>query len=814
MEVSNANEETTMIIPVSGLQNLVSLADSIVSTRPHLPPLVIAVASADDCATARGFLVGYHKRLSDIEGDPLLPHALGAGTVLTAATDKADPDVALVTELADQLSATVPSGAGRWRPRLFQTCRDVIEAKDIAAGSAVDRRRELRDHLYAAWERRTPWLAWIQRVAEAGGMPGKVLGLVATAVFSGPNRWLFARALKGRRWRWFGDHVAKVNGLGGDFLTHALSLVPSGRSHDNVPLRTRILFDALLNDVNRFVQRRRFLPHRRRRRWTPVLTLDCTTERGSQCYALVQLFVELTERKPKSPLLMLAAVGQGVLESVAGVPNPTGQAVEYLQKYVDGKPSALPHRPWLPVLLTSEPTDPAAEDWLRSHHKVTPRVPGRVAAWAPVVAVTVLALAAAGTVTGRYLMSGCSDTWTNASGERVGVIERDCEFIPAAHADRFPDLQALEAQVADNNRAVDGMKDTTGAPRDYRKVVFFAPLTRPTGFVGRTAPANALWQLQGAVEAQMNLNGLASTSTSQIPVKLVLANSGDLFQDGANVASIITKQRQDGPGSLAAVIGISQSRASSLDAIGKLSDIPVIGSSMYGNHMTDENYNFFMAAPANDGFATKMADWMSSRYYTRAVIEYDATDTYFSKDLHDSLRSKLPGTVTLNDANLPEKPSARNTPASDIIRRLCQDATSGTLPVLTGRADQLKELLTAGDQLADCNTHTVTMLAGPGAIIEVASGDANKHKWLHLAYTALSDSADESEKATGNDALLAASAAINKTAAANGNNPSASGVLYQLNQPDFSVAGKAGLLSFTTGMHKDTSSTRIKINWA
>lgn len=792
--------------------------DGIAGLRPHLPPLVVAVTSADGCETARGFLKGYRRRLSVDGGDALVPHAWSSDQLLAAVAQHDMPDVELLNQLAGQLGATIPRGAGRrWRPTLFETCHDVITAHSVQLGQVVDQRRQLRDHLYSAREKRTPWLSWIQKMAAAPSMPGKTLGLLATAVFSGPSRWWLGHRLNSSKWRWFGEHVTPVTGLPGDFLSHALSVVPVGALHENAPLRRRILVDALLHDLDRLARQRRFLPHRRRRRWTPVLSLDCTAKQGLVCLDVVQSFVELTERKPTSPLLVIAAMEPAALESAAGPPHSVKDAVEWLQKYVNRTSPALASKPWLPVLLTSEPEDRAADDWLKAHRKVIPRIPGKVSAWAPVAVTAVIALAAGIVVTYKSLFGHCTDTWTNDLGERVGLSHGRCEFSPVGQdpTGRYPDLRELEGRVRANNEFVDSMKDATGAPRDYRTVVFFAPLTRPLNVVGLTAPANALWQLRGAVDAQKELNKAAATDPNRFPVRLLLANSGDQFAQGPEVASVIAEQPLTGPGSVAAVIGISQSRTESLMAFEKMREIPVIGSSMYGNRMTDGQENFFMVSPPNDLFAQKMADWArdnrTPRNYTGAVIVYDPDDEYFSKDLHDSLQIRLQKEFELrHDLILREGEGPLIDTPQSIVKELCDYAMNGTLPMLTGRADQLTTLFTAGDREPACRENKITMLAGGGAVVSVASGEVDKHPWLNLVFTALAGTAPESDESTGHDSLIAASDAINMNALVSGNNPSAKGVLYHLGQ-GFTVNGKTDTFTVTAEDHKDPTTDRIKI---
>lgn len=273
------------------------------------------------------------------------------------------------------------------------------------------------------------------------------------------------------------------------------------------------------------------------------------------------------------------------------------------------------------------------------------------------------------------------------SGELVGLSNGNCKFTPVgenSHGSTFPDLPALETAIeANNNKDVDGMRDNTGAPRDYRQVVFFAPLTRPKDFAGRFVPANALWQLKGAIATRKRLNDLANNNPERVPLKLRLANIGDLFKDGADVAPVIADQPAKGPGSVAAVIGISQSRRESLEAFTKMSDIPVIGASIFGG-MANGADNFFMVGPADARFTEKMALWVHDHApgYVGAEIVYDPDDQYFSDNLREDLTVDLTRAGVThrleNDITLTEKvaqnkmtPSARRRNCAKTPRRAC-----------------------------------------------------------------------------------------------------------------------------------------------
>lgn len=802
-----------MIAPVSGIQHLVSLLDDIAEKRPRLPSLVVAVTSADGCETARGFLEGYQQRLS--ADGALVPHASGSDQALPTEERDVMPDVKLLDQLVNQLKETIRPGiGGPWRPSFFETCYDVITANDVRRGQIVDQQQQLHDHLYKKKVQRTRWLKWIQEMAASESVQGKTLGLIAMAVFSGPSRWWLGRRLKSNKWHWFGEHVRSVTGRPGDFLSHALKVIPGGERHENEELRNLILVDALIHDLDQLIRhrKRKFFPRHRRRRWTPALLLDCTGKQGPVYLDVVHSFITLTKNKPVSPLLVIAAMEPTALESDAGTPHSVKETVDLLEKYVNRTPSTLTGKQWLPVLLTSEPEDRTAGGWLNTHRKVNTWIPGPFSAWAPVALTAVIALAATTIVAYRYLFGSCTDTWTNDLGERVGLSDGSCEFTPGG--ENSSDLRDLEKQIRENNEAVDGMKDVTGTiPRDYRIVVFFAPLTRPDNVAERTAPPNALWQLRGAVGAQKRLNEAAAHNADKFPIKLLLANSGDLFDNGPDVASVIAEQPLKGPGSVAAVIGISQSRDKAREAFKNMPDIPVIGASLTGNEMTEGNNNFFMVAPPNDAIAKKMAGWVhdhkTERKYTSAAIVYDPDDLYFSVDLRDSLRTYLPDEIQLlpDDIELGEKISTSDT--KSLAKQLCNQAVAGVLPVLTGRADQLRKLFTDADAEPACREQKITMLAGYGAVVAVASGQLDQYKWLNLAYTAVAGTAAKSDEATGNDALLAASEAINKDALSD-KDPSAGGVLYQLGQ-GFTVNGDTGTFTMTMKDHKDLTTNRIRI---
>jgi len=795
-----------MIKPVSGMQDVVSLLDDIVVTKPHLPPLVI-VTTSNDTDEARGFLDGYRARLSDIKGRDLVPHAYAGPITLAKAKTHNSPDVGLLDELAKQLRSTIPAGAGRrWRTRRFSTCLDVVEAAgEIDTTSAETTRAQLLEWLYGRWEKRAPLLSWSRKMSTNIELPGKVFGLVVTALLHGPSRWWFGRRLNSRGLRWFGDHVSNANGLHGDFLDQAVWLLPNSGLEDVASLRRRILFDALLRDIALFMRRRRFLPHRRRRRWTPVLLLDGTDPLAA---TLVDLFVELTKDWTIAPLLVITALNHADAATQSGQLHTVTDVVQPLRSFVNGEAKALAAVPWLFVLLHGEPADDTiAAQWIKSHRRVTPRVPGRMSAMAPLL-VTALAVAAvAGFAAYRYYASGCLDTKINEHGERVGVIESGCSFDQPDAAEGVPNLNDLEKDVFDNNDAIDKIKNTEGDPRYYREVVFFAPLTRPDASE-RTAPANAIWQLEGAVQAQAKHNEAAMANNQLVPIKLVLANSGDRFEDGDWVAERIMERPQSNRGDLAAVIGISQSRPVVSRVIkDHLGDVPVIGSSMYGSLMTKDNDNMFMSAPLNKAFARSMAEWTKDKSYAGAAVIYDPADKFYSRELHDLLREEGVGTPE-TDIEVEEKNSQGI--SRERLKTLCAQADT-VVPVFTSRADQIRKLLDAASTVSECSNREVPirMLAGPGVIVEAASGNLANYSWAHLTITTLAPTAADSDRATGADAFQVAAEAVKQAHESAQDIWGPTLVRTLLSSPEFTVDGRTGQIKLNDGT--ETASNRIQL---
>ncbi|MGX7827127.1 ABC transporter substrate-binding protein [Actinokineospora sp. 24-640] len=789
-----------MLRPVNGMNRLVSLLDDVTCDKPKLPPLVIVTTSTDQMSNT-DFLAALTARLSGEDNSALVPHAYADKKLVSAAAKKGlPPYAALLDMVVQELRHRIPRSAGRnWKARRFQLVQDILETdgKIDAAGQATQRTRLLA-LLYEHWETRHPLLGWARGMSQTE-LPVQLVGTLFTAIVSGPLKWLYTRRLNGRSTRWFRDLVKSNVGEPGDFASQAFRLLSIGsleeehRDH----LHLQVLVKAILEDLSDLMRPGRISPRRRRRRWTPVLLLDGAQPRVAD---LVDEFAQQMRDLSPAPLLIIGTLAPEHTARVAAITHNVPDAATTLNRFVDGERAALPEKPYLALRLPvageeAAQENPAVAAWIRSHPRVALRVPG-LSAVGPLAVVVSLLAGAVGFGAYQYLLGGCSDTKINTSGERVGVIDSGCSFVSGKTIDNehVPDLATLERQAFENNSAVDKLKDRQGNPRYYRTVIFFGPLTRADQ-AESTAPPNAIWQLQGVISKQKEHNELADSDDGKVPVKLVLANSGDRFADGQWVAERIAERERAGRGELAAVIGISQSRPQALDAVGSLSGIPVIGAAMYGSGMTS-NRNMFLSSPFNAAFAEEIAKWVRAQPGVQGgAVVYDPDDTYFSNELRAELNKRKVGSDD-KDVVAKEVPTRNGTTdptlKSEDVERLCAEADT-VVPVIASRGDQLIKLLSIGAGLKACKDRVkpIRIISGPGGVVVAGSGVLANYPWVEVWVTGLARTADQSEWIAGSNAFGMAAQAIADAHQATTQFPDwdVSQVLACLRDPEFDYDG-------------------------
>ena len=332
---------------------------------------------------------------------------------------------------------------------------------------------------------------------------------------------------------------------------------------------------------------------------------------------------------------------------------------------------------------------------------------------------------------------------------------------PETAADRV--LAGMLARIATQNAAVDAARGDR-----VRTVAFFAPLSRSLP----DNPINALYQLGGAAAAQEALNRAGGTQ-----VRLVVANSGDNFVSGPSVAqamrrafSVADASPSDGA-ALRAVIGLSQSRASTLESVHVLTEADprlwVVAASVNGSTMRSGGVlqlgpgdRFLGVAPGDHRVARAMLLQARSALPRGAAavhVLYDENDTFFSNELKTALAQQAPG---LGLTTVPERfdETADEAMTRDLAGRLCDATGTGQVWLFAGRGAQLRQLAGAMSELVRTRVKAScapTVIAGPGGLSMVADPDypgpgapplANG-PWRNLSFYSLATPADAAASA-------------------------------------------------------------------
>ncbi|MFI0819694.1 hypothetical protein ACH4TX_26465 [Streptomyces sp. NPDC021098] len=227
--------------------------------------------------------------------------------------------------------------------------------------------------------------------------------------------------------------------------------------------------------------------------------------------------------------------------------------------------------------------------------------------WGPrteIAGVAVAALIALGLVAGgiyRPLWGGDGDscagqTFLGKDGQCVGVTTGK-QF---ARGTNERQLREVLEQIDGQNSDVDAAMGRRGeaAPR-YRTVVYIGPFS---GGAGADDPVRGgiLPELRGIALAQAHVNALALTSDDRVPVRVLVANAGRLFEDAPAVADSIVQLARRDP-SIVGAVGLGQSRGSTYSAIRRLdaAGIPVIGTSGTAGSLLSQGPHYYQLAPVD-----------------------------------------------------------------------------------------------------------------------------------------------------------------------------------------------------------------------
>jgi hypothetical protein len=285
-------------------------------------------------------------------------------------------------------------------------------------------------------------------------------------------------------------------------------------------------------------------------------------------------------------------------------------------------------------------------------------------------------------------------------------------------------------------------------------------------------------------------------------IKILVASTGFAFGEGEAVADRIRKLAAK-DSSVSAVIGITQSRQESVDAINRLGDtMPVIGASVTGDFMAEEARNFFHTQPTNERMAEAMVKRGVDADTERALIVYDSKDRY-SKELRDGLARRLEDRgIEVEDPQFAKVPAPRpgNSSATalgmpDLSERICALPADHGKTFYAARGSQLPKVLARVQDT--CGRNGTTRSSG----IPVIASDVNtlieyhdvpewarlhKYDTVNLYYISFSDRPvlnrpeGGSDYSTGGDSFRAAAAAIEQASAESGGSASPSNVLQAL----------------------------------
>ncbi|MFJ1967059.1 hypothetical protein ACIO93_00115 [Streptomyces sp. NPDC087903] len=784
-------DEQQLVLPV-GFDKVVQVIDRYVADRQtgrprlaqsrghRLPALLLA--REPDGATAAGtaavpdpgltaLVLAYRQRLVSSTNEPdrylasLAPHAVVDDARLARTGPQEDPagapHVRLLEDVAFQLRASMPEGAGPLRLPEFDTCLAVLRA--VLPPGAEEERQALQSVLCDRFTQRFQAPPNAARLGDAvGGRWGALFRLLTVV----PAGWL---------WRnWYGMRIDRhhpwvgrmLNQAGRSFLNaaaalraahhHTLAQDPAEPGHpeaaalavrDEAVVR-QILLTALIRDLVKAARPRVWSRRRPRRRWAFVLLLPTVGGEGSACRKFLDTYAAVVRDTGTSPLLVLGAATAELPSYAAGLLRPVLPAQQPAipdARRAEEAPAALfaaaaAGRATEAVQVLALPRtddDGTAKDWLAVHRAVRSQRP-RALDWArPVAAVTAAALLC----TGGFLLSRALVEHffgAHSPAPRPAAASSSCRQVPTgevvgltdgtdgcdlAHGLYAPDLRKLEQTLGHQNAQVD-------TSRPYRSLVFFAPLS--VGSESKRTVPTGFQMLRGALLAQKQVND--GHRKSQVPVRLLIANAGEYFRYGSRTAAgtttggghsgvdvaqiIIDRAERD---HIAAVIGLTQSRPESQQAAIELGarGITVLGTGVSGQRMVQgaSPVSYFQLSPPDSRIAAVVAAF--ARHSPRlqpmaapapealgpaAVVVFDPQDTYFSADLAHRFQSAYRSTGLVRLVPYGEVDDGRRTRAvADTVCTLVQ-RTNGFV-FYAARSSVMEDLFLYMQHNRQCRAH-------------------------------------------------------------------------------------------------------------
>lgn len=741
----------------------------VVQERRRRGRVPVVLLSEPGTGTAgRRVVAGLRARLRGQDG-VLTSHAYGARD-----GDEEGEPLALFDDLVQQLVDTMPRDSGTLRLPRYHLMRAVLSAPPVE-GDPARRKSMLRRHCYDDHRHRARVAGILWYVGGQGDQSGHPLSMAWNAI-AGPLFQRLPRHLYGRRAtrlllgrrrtpRWLSQWYRAQHGSPpSDFFHASIGLVPGGPYHDEVTF-DRVLSHALLTDLDDACRKRLFHPWRRRRRTRFVLLLEEAGPRESRAQRLLRELRTASQDLGCTSALVVAAGARSLAGRIPdidtdGLADAGVRLAEIAESGVrPGEPTGL----IVPVPVGGEGGDERARYWLDQHPRVLQPVP-RFGPWAElagcagvlVVAGAVLATSLTGV---PFLRDGqdrrCQDQmFVGVDGTCVGVDvgSRGLGNGPSEKALKDV-LHRIDRQNAAADRANSG-------PR-HRTVIYFGALSGGRG-AGDAVRGGTLAGLRGVALAQRHVNEAAETG-EHVPLRVIAADAGDRFKDGAKVARGIVELARRGDPSIVGVVGFVQSRQRTFEAV-KILDragIPMVGTSGTADALVDLGRHYYQLAPIDSRGAQAMAGFAEHAAFVRTAEEkregqgqgqgqdgggkartaarvkliYDPADPY-SKGLGTSFRRFYGATrtemlkYTPPDPPEPAPGSTGRSSLDDLARRVCEAvrAQPRTALVWTGRGSQFTQFLRAFDEHStDCPR--LSVLAGDDATNALIQQD---HPWAQF----------------------------------------------------------------------------------
>ncbi|HEV7760812.1 MAG TPA: ABC transporter substrate-binding protein, partial [Acidimicrobiales bacterium] len=553
--------------------------------------------------------------------------------------------------------------------------------------------------------------------------------LVARPLVAASRAVFGVRLGASRRFTWFRKEMATVTGVRRSFLGAGLRLTIGGDERANATLVQRVLTLALLHDLQA-ATRTSVLSPMRRRRVTPFVVLLPHVTAGSLAHRFLDALAALEDDDLRRHTLLVLATpaagdggggGQGHGEGDPGDPvappgtptyGPRDAATALAPLAERGVPLAAR------TIRVDVPGPPSGADEQRLQiHRVVQPMPVAGAVAIPLLAALVLVAATTAAVVPAVDGDGPSRCPEEVGGEMIGVGDGTdgCSFFPGAEATATEvddAMVAAEETIAHENAAV--LAD--GEP--YSTIVFFAPLTIPPG-QGRQGE-NALNQLRGTALAQQRANRAAVGDPKRVMTRVLLANPGDRFVHGEQVARQIV-ERAAGDATIVGVVGISQSRTASRDAVRLLGDhrLPVVAGPVTGDVMVDASPHYYQVSPRNKRVASVLVAFSTHTAIVStaddgavipdgAVIVMDHSDEYsrnLADDLHEAFtrarrttRAIVTYPIEAPDAPVPDAPAGAPEPvrvgsSDELAEQVCSSLGPRDIVFYASRSQQFVSLL-------------------------------------------------------------------------------------------------------------------------